>query len=123
MVETRKTVTVPDSDTQVKKRGPAKGIRKLFNPDGDVRVYQMITPDHESGMPVGALVPVPEAPQFLSAAEARRWVKYESGDRLAGMHVLVVQALEEMDIQVATKPTVVITSRPKLDVPTKPKKK
>ena len=105
-----------DAEAQPKASHPTKGrrYRVLGKGEGDYCIYQ-IAPDG-SDLPKGALVPIPDVPRFESTAEAMRWLRMDSGDKLAGKQVMVFQAMEICTINVVSKPSVSIEKKPKIQV-------
>ena len=95
---------------------PQRGIRKrvLGKGEGDYCIYQIATSG--SDFPAGSLIPIPDVPRFEATTEAVRWIKNESGDLLTGKQVMVFRAMEIMTIQVASRPTIEIISKPKVVV-------
>ena len=55
-------------------------------------------------------------PRVEATTEAVRWIKNESGDLLTGKQVMIFRAMEIMTIQVASRPTIEIISKPKVVV-------
>lgn len=108
----------PGDDTKPQERAshPTKGrrYRVLGAGEGDYCIYQ-IAPEG-SDFPSGCLIPIPEVPRFESTAEALKWIKSDSGDKLAGKQVMVFQAMEICTINVVNKPTVSIDKKPKIQV-------
>lgn len=82
---------------------------------GDVCIVVVVGKDHKT-YPPGTMLPIENVPRFQTATEAKKWVKNDSGDLLAGMQVMVFQAKELMSIQVENKPTVKITEKPKRQI-------
>lgn len=104
------------NDTPVARKVPARGTRKrvLGEGEGDFVIHEVMGVD--SGMPKGALVPIPTVPRFESTAAAVKWIRNESGDLLAGKQVMIFKACEILSLQITQKPTVVIQSKPKITV-------
>jgi hypothetical protein len=105
-----------DAQEQPKASHPTKGrrYRVLGAGEGDYCIYQ-ITPDG-STLPKGSLIPIPEVPRFETTAEAMKWVRTDSGDKLAGKQIMVFQAMEICTISVINKPVVAIAKKPKIQV-------
>ena len=103
-----------DSKPQEKQSHPTKGrrYRVLGKGEGDYCIYQIAPAD--SDFPQGCLIPVPDVPRFESTAEALKWIRSDSGDKLAGKQVMVFQAMEICTINVAQKPVVSIDKKPKI---------
>ena len=95
---------------------PQRGIRKrvLGSGEGDYCIYEIATSG--SDFPAGSLLPIPDVPRFEATTEAVRWIKNESGDLLTGKQVMIFRAMEIMTIQVASRPTIEIISKPKVVV-------
>jgi len=98
-----------------KRKVPNRGIRKriLGNGEGDYCIYQIVGPDKD--MPQGSLLPLPEIPRFESTVEAIRWIK-GSGEKLVGKQIMVLRAMEIMNIRVRAQPSIEIDSKPKIVV-------
>lgn len=107
---------VPTSEVKKRKKMPQRGIRRrvLGKGEGDYCIYELV--GKGSTLPVGAMVPIPGVPQFEDTNKAIRWIKNESGDLLAGKQVMIFRACEIMSLVIQTRPTVVIQSKPKVDV-------
>ncbi len=105
-----------------KRKHPARGTRKrvLGDGEGDYCIYQIIGAGQQ--LPQGALVPIPDIPNFEHTLAAMQWIRNDSGDLLTGKQVAVIAFKEIMDIQVVTKPTVKITAKAKTVVPRADKK-
>lgn len=105
-----------DAEAQSKASHPTKGrrYRVLGQGEGDYCIYQ-IAPASDQ-LPGGALVPIPEVPQFESTAEARRWARAESGDKLAGKQIMILQVMDIGNFTVVNKPTVSVDWKPKIQV-------
>jgi len=111
--------TTTPGDTHVappKKKVPARGTRKrvLGNGEGDYCIYECAASD--SDMPKGSLIPIPNVPRFENSLKAMTWIRNESGDTLTGKQVMVFAAKEILDIRVASKPVISITTKPKTEV-------
>ena len=78
------------------------------------QLLQRIT---EAGLaiPPGALLRLPErsAPRFQNQQEARRWLKTPESHALAGMHLMLVKACDEVQISRPVTPKVEVSFRPK----------
>lgn len=107
---------VPTSETKKRKKMPQRGIRRrvLGKGEGDYCIYELA--GKGSNLPAGAMIPIPGVPQFEDTNKAIRWIKTESGDLLAGKQVMIFRACEIMSLVLQHKPTVVIQSKPKVDV-------
>lgn len=105
-----------DAEAQPKASHPTKGrrYRVLGKGEGDYCIYQIVP--ESSNLPGGALVPIPEVPQFESTADARRWAKSESGDRLAGKQIMILQVMDIGNFTVVSKPMVSVDWKPKVQV-------
>ena len=99
-----------------RKKVPARGTRRrvLGKGEGDYCIYECAPSD--SDMPKGSLIPIPEVPRFENSLQAMTWIRNESGDKLTGKQVMVFAAKEILDIRVATKPVISITTKPKTEV-------
>ena len=99
------------------RKAPQRGIRKrvLGNGEGDYCIYR-IAGKNEPDVPAGALIPIPDVPRFETTARAIQWIKNSSGDRLAGMQVMVFKAMDILSIQVASKPSIEVLSKPRVVV-------
>jgi hypothetical protein len=91
----------------------------MGNGEGDYCIYQ-IAPQ-TSNLPSGCLVPIPNVPRFESTAEAKRWIKADSGDLLAKMQVMIVEVKDIGGkdiggIVVQNRPAVAINWKPKIKV-------
>ena len=95
---------------------PNRGKRKrvLGKGEGDYCIYECAPAD--SDMPKGSLVPIPEVPRFENSLQAMQWIRNESGDKLTGKQVMVFAAKEILDIRAVSKPTILITTKPKTEV-------
>jgi len=95
---------------------PTKGrrYRVLGAGEGDYCIYQIAPAD--SQFPKGCLIPIPEVPRFETTAEAMKWVRTDSGDKLAGKQIMIFQAMEICTISVVNKPVIAIEKKPKIQV-------
>jgi hypothetical protein len=66
----------------------------------------------DSGLPQGALVPIPEMPQFENCAKALQHLR-ENGHTVQGMQLIILKAHRILSVQTATKPTVEIIEKPR----------
>ena len=111
-------LTTPGDDANPKPQAshPTKGrrYRVLGKGEGDYCIYQIAPQGSE--FPVGCLIPIPDVPRFESTAEAMRWVRTDSGDKLAGKQIMVFQAMEICTINVVAKPQISIEKKPKIQV-------
>lgn len=107
------------AEPEAPKKAPNRGIRKrvLGDGEGDYCIYEIAGSD--SNLPKGSLLPIPTVPRFTATFLAVKWIKSESGDLLAGKQVMIVKACEILSLQITTKPTIVISCKPKITV-TKP---
>ena len=108
---------VPDlAEPVAPKKVPNRGIRKrvLGEGEGDYCIYEIA--QQGTDMPAGSLIPIPTIPRFIDTARALKWVRNESGDVLAGKQVMILRACEIISLQITNKPTVVISSKPKITV-------
>ena len=107
---TGESVPVP---SEGKKKVPARGQRKrvLDAEGGDYCIYEITGPGNK--IPAGALVPIPAIPTFKDTTDALKWIRNESGDKLAGKQVMILRACEILSLTVVQKPTVVIAAKPK----------
>tara|TARA_R110000803_G_scaffold48198_10_gene100116 strand:- start:10030 stop:10380 length:351 start_codon:yes stop_codon:yes gene_type:complete len=111
------TATPTDSPAAPpKKKVPARGTRKrvLGEGEGDYCIYEIAPSD--SDLPKGTLLPIPQIPRFENSLKAMTWIRNESGDKLTGKQVMVFAAKEILDIRVASKPVISITTKPKTEV-------
>jgi len=84
-----------------KTRKPTAANRyRLFDDGGgDYRLYEVAGVD--SGLPKGALLPIPEVPAFVNTEQAKKFVN-NSGDLLNGKQVLIFKGIEMCSITVQT---------------------
>lgn len=106
--------TPTDEVEPARKEHPTKGRRYAISQDGDVHIFQVAPKD--SQFPEGSLLPIPTVPRFQNVKEATRWVENDSGDKLAGKHIVIIYVKEEWRIQVDMKPEVKIIRRQKVQV-------
>lgn len=110
------TPTDEATPTTKGKKHAKRGTRKrlLGEGEGDYCIYE-INGDPTKA-PLGALFPIPSVPRFEDTVKALKWVRQESGDKLTGKQIMVMRAMEILDIQVQTKTSVVIQSKPRKPV-------
>lgn len=115
MTETQAIQETPTDEatpTPKKRKHAKRGTRKrLLEGSGDYLIYE-INQDGARG-PVGALFPIPGIPSFADTVKAVKWVRQESNDQLTGKQIMIFRAMEILDIQVETKTSVVIQSKPR----------
>lgn len=104
------SVPIPEQPKKVPARG--KRMRVLDGDQGDYCVYEIAQPG-AAKIPAGALLPIPTVPKFKNVADATKWIRNESGDKLSGKQVMIFRACEILSLTVQMKPTVVIQSKPK----------
>lgn len=111
--------TTPAAPTGTGKH-PKRGVRKrvLGEGEGDYCIYEIA--GQGSQFPAGTLIPIPDIPRFEDTVKAMAWLRKSSGDLLAGKQVMIFRAMEILSLQVEQKPTVTITSKPKIVVNPKP---
>lgn len=103
MTETAAPETPTDTVEAPKAKPTAANRYRLFDDEGDYRIYEIAPKD--SGLPKGSLLPIPEVPGFTSSADARKWIN-NSGNKLEGKQVLILKGLEICSIQVETSTVV-----------------
>jgi len=108
--ETPPEIPIP---SEGKKKVPQRGQRKrvLEADGGDYCVYEIIAPGQK--LPAGSLVQIPAVPTFKDTQDALKWIRNESGDKLAGKQVMIFRACEILSLTVVQQPTVVIAAKPK----------
>ena len=114
---------VPANDqapTQKPRKIPNRSKRyKLFDDEqGDYRVYQVAT-GNTQGSPKGSFVPLPGTPGFEAVAEAKKFLR-NSGDKFAGMQIVILRVHELASIQIEREPRAVMNFKPKKPIPRKP---
>ncbi len=92
---------------------PAKGRRWRIWADGDYCVYEAAAPS--SGLPAGALVPIPDVPHFASKREADTWID-NSGDLLGGKGLYILRVHDILKVDVEPKPVLTIHRKEKIQV-------
>lgn len=124
MSDTKTTAETPTDAAPGSTKGkkvPARGKRKrvLGKGEGDYKVMEVAT--GQGDVPKGALLPLPNTPQFEKTVDAMKWIRNESGDTLMGKQIAVIAFKELLDIRVETKPVVRISAKQKVVVndPTK----
>lgn len=110
-IETPTDEAEPTKTKSVKNRGIRK--RVLGEGEGDYCIYEIA---EIPNLPKGSLVPIPNVPRFKDTADAMKWIRFQSGDLLAGKQVMVFRACEILTLQVVAKPQVVIATKPKITV-------
>lgn len=115
---TGESIPVP---SEGKKKVPARGQRKrvLEAENGDYCVYEIIGPGQK--LPQGVLCPIPTVPTFKDTSNALKWIRNDSGDKLAGRQVMIFRACEILSLTVVQKPTVIIAAKPKRTIHAAPK--
>lgn len=113
-LETPTDSPVPETPPVAAKKVPQRGkrMRVLEGEGGDYCIYEIAQPG-VAKIPAGALLPIPTVPRFKDVADATKWIKNESGDKLSGKQVMIFRACEILSLTVQMKPTVVIQSKPK----------
>lgn len=88
---------------------PNRKKRFSFYKDGKDFVLLSVQRD-DQGQPVpgGALVAIPDTPRFDSSQEAKRWV-HQSGEKLAGVTVIIVKMCHKLLVAVVSKPEITVT--------------
>lgn len=107
------TASLPEKP---KRKVPKRGTKKrvLGEGEGDYCIFELVA-DHPV-IPRGSMVPIPGIPRFVDTAKAMKWIRNESEDRLTGKQVMIFKACEILSLQLSTKPTVVIQTKPKVTV-------
>lgn len=105
------TATQTPSDDKLKKPAPRRGRRFRTYEDGDYMVMQIAPKD--SGLPAGALVPIPEMPQHENCAKALQYLR-ENGHTVQGMQLMILKAHRILSVQTAQKPTVELIEKPRV---------
>ena len=108
------TDTVPQAPLAEKKRRKPRRYRLFDDGTGDFRIYEVITAGHKT-LPAGVLAPLPEFQGYESAVKAKQALR-GSGDKLTNKSVLILRGVELVKIEVETKPTVKIVSKPRKQV-------
>lgn len=103
-----------------KPRKPRARMRLFDDGKGDFRVFEIVPPGHQSGLPAGSLIQIPEMGGYESAVLAKRGVR-SSGDLLVGKQCMILRGIEIVRVEVETQPRVRIESKPKKEVPAAPK--
>lgn len=106
------TPAEPTASKPVPKRGTRK--RVLGEGEGDYCIYEIAGTD--TGLPKGALLPLPTIPRFEDTVSAIKWIRNESGDLLVGKQVMIFRACEILSLMVSSKPTITISTKPKVTV-------
>lgn len=95
---------------------PTSNRKKRYSFYDDAKDYVLLAvqADPQTGEPVpnGSLTAIPETPRFESAVEAERWVS-QSGEKLAGLRVLVIKMIASIRVLVENKPTITVTKDPR----------
>lgn len=89
---------------------PNRGRRYQVFPDGDYLIMQVAPAD--SGVPTGALLPIPEVPHFESVAKAFSWLR-GNGEVVQGMQLMVMKAQRILTVQAAQKVSVELIEKPR----------
>lgn len=97
----------PTPKAKKTKRGNRK--RLLGDGEGDYCIYEVI--GHGRDIPAGSLLPIPEVPRFVDTVKAVKWIRQHGANLLAGKQVMVLRAMEIMEIQIQTKTQVVIEAK------------
>lgn len=108
--EAEKTQTTPSGDS-LAKTAPRRGRRFRTYEGGDYMILQIAPAD--SGLPTGALVPIPEMPQHENCAKALAYLR-ENGHKVQGMQLMVLKAHRILSVQTAQKPTVELIEKPRV---------
>lgn len=127
MTDTALEAPVPAND-QAEPAGAAKPRKqpnrskryKVFDDEqGDYRIYQVTTGPTASPVPKGSFLPIPASPGFNSATEAKKFLR-GSGDKFAGMQLVILRVHELVSIQIEREPRAVMNFKPKKPVDRKP---
>lgn len=104
-------ITPTDEATPPKKKAPKRGNRKrlLGDGEGDYCIYEVV--GHGRDIPAGSLLPIPDVPRFVDTVKAVKWIRQQGANLLAGKQVMVLRAMEIMEIQIQTKTQVVIEAK------------
>lgn len=100
----------PDPKEPKPLKSPGRGRRYKVFPDGDYMVLQVAPTD--SGLPAGALVPIPEVPQFEGVAEAFAYLR-NNGHLVEGMQLMVLRAHRILSVQATQKVSVELIEKPR----------
>lgn len=99
----------------VKDRPRARRIRAtrlLGHGEGDYCIYAIA--DGTTGIPLGALVPIPGVPRFPDNRTAKRWIVSSSGDLLTDTQVMIFKAHEIINVSTRARISVEITAKSKI---------
>lgn len=86
--------------------------RVLGDGDGDYMIYEVI--GEGMAAPRGSLVPIPGVPQFPDSIRAMKWLRQNSGDKLAGKQVMIFRACEIMTLRIDVSPRITFEAKPKV---------
>jgi hypothetical protein len=109
------TDTPVDPIEAQKLRVPSRGrrTRVLGEGEGDHCIY--IIGDGSSGIPEGCLIPIPNIPRFTTAANAKKWIRLNSGDLLANKQVIIFKALDIINVVVAVRQVMELQAKMKIE--------
>jgi hypothetical protein len=98
------------------RRVPKRGYRKrvLGSGEGDFCIY--VISDGNSGLPLGALVPIDGVPHFTSSLEAKRWILEASGNLLVNKQIMVFRAVEIINVVAKNVPTIELQAKVKFNI-------
>jgi hypothetical protein len=102
------------TEKKARKRRTPRRYRLFDDGAGDFRIYEIIGPGHKT-LPQGTLAPIPEFTGYENAIVAKKALRTH-GDKLQGKSVIVLRGVEIVRVEVETKPTITITSKPRKQV-------
>lgn len=92
---------------------PNRAKRYSVFPDGDVRVFLVARPE-DAPTPVGCLIPLEGAPGFLTAQDARSWLR-KHGGLPQGRKLLIAKIQAILELQEVTRPAIRLHERPRIE--------